>query len=211
MFLRVIEVFALFSIVCESFHFQYDAVRKYSRGIQSTNRPFFHSRNLATTMSDAPVNTKKKGNSTPKDLSGFSVGQEFEGKVVSVKQFGAFVEVEGGVNVLLPRSLLTKGNFAKLSQLASTKSKETVRVELLSVSQQNQTVSGKYVSGSKELQDLSKLEEKDYAGKAFNATVCGVHDFGIFAELDDFGVEGLIPSSRLPETLPGNSVAASFP
>jgi len=211
MFLRVIEAFTVFALICESFHFQQNAVSRSSRRTQSTVSQSFYTRTLATTMSDAPANTKNKGKPAPKDLSGLSVGQEFEGKVVSVKQFGAFVEVEAGINVLLPRSLLTKGKFAKLSQLANTKSKETVRVAVLSVSQQNQTVSGKIVSSATELQDLSKLEEKDYAGKNFNATVCGVHDFGIFAELDDFGVEGLIPSSRLPETLPGNSVAASFP
>ena len=31
------------------------------------------------------------------------------------------------------------------------------------------------------------------------ATVVGVHDFGVFAELDEYAAEGLIPVSRLPE------------
>jgi len=70
--------------------------------------------NKALMMADAEAKVevkkdKKGGKPAPKDLSGFSVGQTLEGKVVSVKAFGAFVEVPGGANVLLPRSVISRG------------------------------------------------------------------------------------------------------
>ena len=61
---------------------------------------------------------KKSSKSSPVDLSAFSVGQVLEGKLVSVKAFGAFVEAPGGANVLLPRSVISKGghnNFQIIS------------------------------------------------------------------------------------------------
>lgn len=61
---------------------------------------------------DVKVESKKEkrgGKPAPKDLSAFSPGQTLEGKVISVKPFGAFVEVTGGANVLLPRSVISRG------------------------------------------------------------------------------------------------------
>ena len=69
-------------------------------------------RALMMADTDAKVESKKEkrgGKPAQKDLSGFSAGQTLEGKVISVKPFGAFVEVTGGANVLLPRSVISRG------------------------------------------------------------------------------------------------------
>lgn len=146
------------------------------------------------------------------DFAQYAVGQEYSGSLIGAKAFGVFVDIATGTNVLLPRSQMTKGNYEKLKRLADSKSKEQVRLEIIGVSAENSTLSGKYLSGNyKTRPDLSALEGTDISTKFFNATVVGAHDFGLFAELDDYGVEGLVPASKLPERLPAGSIQSSYP
>lgn len=93
--------------------------------------------------------------------------------------------------MLLPRSQLTKGNFEKLKRLSDSKSKEQIKIEIMGISLENSTLSGKYISGNYKTKpsDLSVLHGTDISNKFFNATVVGCHDFGLFAELDEYGVE----------------------
>jgi predicted RNA-binding protein with RPS1 domain len=118
-----------------------------------------------------------------------------------------------GSDVLVPRSVLSKGNYEKLKKLADSKSKEKVKVELMAISAENKTLSGKYVSANykKDRSDLSALDGKELASQFFNATVISAHDFGIFAELDEYGVEGLVPASKLPDRASGESIQTAFP
>lgn len=127
------------------------------------------------------------------DFSKYALGQEYEGKLVSAKQFGIFVDISTGTNVLLPRSQLSRGNFEKLKALVEAKSAELVKLELIGISAENQTLSGKYMPliANKVRPDLSTLEGKDFSGKFFQATVISAHDFGLFAEVEEFGVEGM--------------------
>ena len=146
------------------------------------------------------------------DFSTYAVGQEYSGSLIGAKAFGVFVDIATGTNVLLPRSQMTKGNYEKLKRLADSKSKEQVKLEIIGVSAENATLSGKYLSGNyKNRPDLSALEGTDISTKFFNATVVGAHDFGLFAELDEYGVEGLVPASKLPERMPAGSIQASYP
>jgi len=39
--------------------------------------------------------------------------------------------------------------------------------------------------------------------------VVGTHDFGVFAELDEYGVEGLVPASKLPDKMPAGTIQVS--
>lgn len=146
------------------------------------------------------------------DFASYAIGQEYSGSLIGAKAFGVFVDIATGTNVLLPRSQMTKGNYEKLKRLADSKSKEQVRLEIIGVSVENSTLSGKYLSGNyKTRPDLSALEGTDISTKFFNATVVGAHDFGLFAELDDYGVEGLVPASKLPEKMPSGSIQSSYP
>ena len=128
------------------------------------------------------------------DFSKQTIGKEYEGKLVSAKQFGIFVDISTGTNVLLPRSQLSRGNFEKLKALVESKSNDLVKLELVGVSAENQTLSGKYIplNANKPRPDLSTLEGKDFSGKFFQATVISAHDFGLFAEIDELGVEGIL-------------------
>ena len=170
---------------------------------------------MMSDISDTPIAAAAPSSSSGKvavvDFSQYAVGQEYSGSLVGAKAFGVFVDITG-INVLLPRSQMTKGNYEKLKRLSDSKSKEQVRLELISVSAENSTLSGKYLSGNyKNRPDLSALEGTDISSKFFNATVVGAHDFGLFAELDDYGVEGLVPASKLPERMPSGSIQTSYP
>jgi ribosomal protein S1 len=88
-----------------------------------------------------------------------SIGQEHEGSLISAKNFGVFVGIENGVNVLLPRSLLSKGSYDKLKKMAEAKSEEKIKLELVGVSAENKTLSGKYLPpGLKSRADISVLQ-----------------------------------------------------
>ena len=81
---------------------------------------------------------------TAEQFGKYVVGQKYYGRVVSSKQFGCFVDI-GETSVLLPRSVLTRGNFEKLTNMATTKSAQQVEVELIGVSALNQTLSARNV------------------------------------------------------------------
>jgi len=135
---------------------------------------------------------------TAEQFGKYVVGQKYYGRVVSSKQFGCFVDI-GETSILLPRSVLTRGNFEKLTNMATTKSAQQVEVELIGVSALNQTLSARYVpANAAELKDISTLAGTDFKGTQYPGTVVSVHDFGVFVELDQFGVEGLVPQSMLP-------------
>jgi hypothetical protein len=177
----------------------------------------------------APEAPKKEG------FAQFEVGQAYTGSVVGAKTFGVFVDIKKGTNVLLPRSQMTRGGFERLKRMADSKSKAPVKLELIAVSAENSTLSGKYVSGFA-MKDVSQLKKSD-SGESYDATVVGTHDFGLFAELDEYGVEGLVPASKvrcffpfrslsvrllkclfffldpsqLPDKLPAGTVQASYP
>ena len=178
----------------------------------------FKSRGWMSMMSDAPEtstvavpsSSSSKAGVAVVDFSQYAVGQEYSGSLVGAKAFGVFVDITG-INVLLPRSQMTKGNYEKLKRLADSKSKEQIRLELIGVSAENSTLSGKYLSANTNKGDLSALEGTDISTKFFQATVVGAHDFGLFAELDDYGVEGLVPASKLPERMPSGSIQSSYP
>jgi len=171
-------------------------------------------RKLATSMSDTEPVVEESSSVSPAsksikaDFSSFAVGQEYEGKLMSAKTFGVFVDISAGYNVLIPRSVLSRSSFEKLKQMATDKSTELIKVELLGVSAENQTLSGKYISPKGGNGDLSKLS--DVKSKSLNATVISAHDFGLFAEIDGYGVEGLIPASKLPEQMAPQAIKKAY-
>ena len=86
-------------------------------------------------------------------------GQEHEGSLISAKNFGVFVGIANGVNVLLPRSLLSKGSYDKLKKLVEAKSSDKIRLEIVGVSAENKTISGKYLPpGYQSRADISSLQ-----------------------------------------------------
>jgi ribosomal protein S1 len=158
------------------------------------------------------MTTEKVEVATPEnDYSKYFVGQELEGTAVSAKAFGIFVNIATNTNVLLPKSVLSKSTYDKLKSSVEKKANETVRIELIGVSAENKTLSGKYIPlNFKNRPDISLLEGKDLSSRFFNATVVSSHDFGIFVEIHEFGVEGLVPASKLPSVLPKSTIQTSY-
>ena len=142
------------------------------------------------------------------DFDAFAVGQQFDGNIVSAKKFGVFVDISKGHNALIPRSQLSRGAFEKLKTMAADKSQEKVKIELTNVNAENQTLSANYIIPGRS--DISSLNGKDLSALSHEATIVSTHDFGVFAELNEFGVEGLIPASKLPTPLPKGSIQESY-
>jgi polyribonucleotide nucleotidyltransferase len=118
------------------------------------------------------------------DIAKYSVGQTLNGDLVSSKDFGIFVQIDSSkTRVLLPRSLLSRGEYAKLTSMVKSKAK--ISFEIASVDIEKKTLSGKYNSGV-EKKDISTITDDDIKKTEYKATVVGTHDFGIFVELDGY-------------------------
>lgn len=133
------------------------------------------------------------------DLSIFSIGQQYEGKPISIKKFGAFIDIGKGINVLIPRSFFSQAQYNKIEAIINNKSLETIKLELIGINQEEKLLSGKYIAKSNNIKtDLEALKATDYTSKSYDAIILSLHDFGAFAEIEELGIEGLIPASRLP-------------
>jgi len=118
-------------------------------------------------------------------------GAVVTGRVASVRDFGAFVELGGGVQGLLHVSEMGWSRVSDPSQVL--KPGEEVTVKVLRVDADKQKIS----LGLKQLLDdpWSKAGETYQAGQLRNGRVTRVAEFGIFVELEP-GVQGLVPMSE---------------
>lgn len=125
-------------------------------------------------------------------LASVKVGSRVTGKVVSIADFGAVVDL-GGVRGLVHRSELSWGRFSQPSDVVSVG--DDVTVEVLDVNRGRKRVS----------LSLKRTAPDPYAGvevgEIVPATVTRVVDYGAFARLES-GAEGLIHMSELSD-VPG--------
>lgn len=155
---------------------------------------------------DAPKKASKE-----KDYSIYSAGQQLDGTLLSAKQFGIFVKVAQGIDALIPRSTLSRSSYDKLKGLVDAKSKDTVKIEIINVNAENQTISAKYLTAvGEDTLDLASMDPKVLKTKNFNATVLSAHDFGVFAKIDGTDIDGLVPASLLPDRS-GGSIQSLYP
>jgi small subunit ribosomal protein S1 len=125
----------------------------------------------------------------------YPIGSRIHGKVRNITDFGAFVEIEKGIDGLIhvsdmswtkrfvnPREILKEGN--------------EVEVVVLSIDTENQRVS----LGLKQVEPdpWLKVPEKYKVGATVSGEVVNLTDFGAFVRLEE-GVEGLIHISELDE------------
>jgi len=213
----LICLFAIISLLSVASSFFFGGSRVQSTSSSWVKAPILNNNNLIRHktwcgMVDSAEDTPAASGNTPVDFSKFAVGQELEGTLLSSKKFGVFVDVGKGVNVLLPRSQMSRTSFEKLQRQVESKSKDKVKLELIGVSEANRTLSGKYIpSNFKVRPDLSTIQDKISSTKLYNATVISAHDFGVFAEIEEFNVEGLIPASKMPEKMPKGTIQSSYP
>src|SRR4051812_3041 len=118
-------------------------------------------------------------------------GAVITGRVASVREFGAFVDLGGGVQGLLHVSEMSWARVADPSQLV--KPGDEITVKVLRVDAESKKVS----LGLKQLaaDPWSKAGETYKAGQLITGRVVRVAEFGPFIELEP-GIDGLVPLSE---------------
>lgn len=118
----------------------------------------------------------------------FPVGMKLKGKVVSLADYGAFVDLSDGVEGLIHVNEMSWTKKIKHpSQLVNIDSE--VEVQVLSIDSENRRIS----LGMKQLEANPWLELKEtYApGTIIEGEVKSITDFGIFVGIED-GIDGLV-------------------
>jgi small subunit ribosomal protein S1 len=126
-------------------------------------------------------------------LSNYVIGQKIPGKVTNLTQFGAFIEIEPGLEGLIhvselswtkrirhPKELLSEG--------------DDVETMILKIDTDQQRIS----LGLRQMlpDPWSSLPDQFPAGSEVTGPVTGITDFGVFMEITE-GIEGLIHISEL--------------
>jgi small subunit ribosomal protein S1 len=132
-------------------------------------------------------------------------GAVLNGRVASVRDFGAFIDLGGGIQGLLHVSEMAWARVTDPSQVA--KPGDAITVVVLRVDEDKQKIS----LGLKQLMadPWSKVLETYQAGQLRTGRVTRVADFGAFVELEP-GIEGLIPLSESGVARDGD-VRKAFP
>ncbi|OPY66229.1 MAG: 30S ribosomal protein S1 [Syntrophorhabdaceae bacterium PtaU1.Bin034] len=158
---------------------------------------------------------KHKVSVSIKDLKGdpwaridekYPVGSKVKGKVVGVVEYGAFVELEPGLEGLLhvsemswdkkmrnPAKLVAKGDMLELQVLDIDKEKKRISL------------------GLKQLRPdpWKELAEKYPSGSVVKGKVKNFTDFGLFVGMED-GIDGLVHISEISWSRRKNMVAESY-
>jgi small subunit ribosomal protein S1 len=123
----------------------------------------------------------------------FPTGQRMSGKIASVTDYGAFIELEPGVEGLVHVSEMTWSKRMKHpSKLVNVG--DAVDVEVLGVDPKNRRIS----LGMKQTQPnpWETLPERFHIGDRVRGRVRNLTDFGAFVEVED-GVDGLVHVSDI--------------
>lgn len=121
------------------------------------------------------------------------VGDKVSGKVVVVADYGAFVEIQPGVEGLIHVSEISWSNHLQPAQ-AFFKVGDTVDAEILTLDREERKMS----LGVKQLSNdpWEGVETKFPVESKHSGKVTNISDFGVFVELED-GVDGLVHISDL--------------
>ena len=121
------------------------------------------------------------------------VGDKVKGKVILLADYGAFIEIEPGVEGLVHVSEMSWSPRLHSAQ-EFLKQGDEIEAQVLSIDREARKIS----LGLKQLtpNPWENIREKYPVGSRHTATVRNVTNFGVFAELED-GVEGLVHISDL--------------
>jgi small subunit ribosomal protein S1 len=123
----------------------------------------------------------------------YPIGKRLTGKVASVTDYGAFIELEPGVEGLVHVSEMSWSKRVKHpSKLVNVG--DTVEVEVLSIDPKARRIS----LGMKQVQanPWETLRERYEAGARVHGRVRNLTDFGAFIEIED-GIDGLVHVSDI--------------
>ncbi len=126
----------------------------------------------------------------------YPIGAQVRGRVLSVTDYGAFVELEQGIEGLVHVSEMTWSKRMKHPS-KMVKPGDEVDTIILSVNPNDRRIS----LGMKQLQDnpWEQLENKYPIGAIVEGRVRNLTDFGAFIEIED-GIDGLVHVSNLSWT-----------
>jgi len=136
----------------------------------------------------------------------FPVGTKLEGKVISLAEYGAFIELADGVEGLIHVSEMSWTKRVKHpSQVVNVG--DTVQVQVLEIDAENRRIS----LGMKQLMANPWVELKDsYApGTIIEGEVKSVTDFGVFIGIEE-GIDGLVHISDFSWTRRVNHPSEMF-
>ena len=121
------------------------------------------------------------------------VGDKVKGKVILIADYGAFIEIEPGVEGLVHVSEMSWSPRLHSAQ-EFLKVGDEVEAQILSIDREARKIS----LGLKQLMPnpWENIREKYPVGSKHKAVVRNITNFGVFAELED-GVEGLVHISDL--------------
>ena len=121
------------------------------------------------------------------------VGDKVKGKVILIADYGAFIEIEPGVEGLVHVSEMSWSPRLHSAQ-EFLKVGDEVEAQILSIDREARKIS----LGLKQLTEnpWENIRAKYPVGSQHKATVRNITNFGVFAELED-GVEGLVHISDL--------------
>ena len=126
----------------------------------------------------------------------YPIGSKVKGKIVSLTNYGAFVELEAGVEGLIHISEMSWTRHIKnASEIYSIA--EEIDAEVLAIDKDERKIS----LGVKQLQPdpWDDIQEKYIVGTLHKGKIINITQFGVFVELED-GIEGLIHVSDLSWT-----------
>ena len=123
----------------------------------------------------------------------FPIGTRVNGKIASVADYGAFVELESGVEGLVHVSEMSWSKRVKHPSKIVNPG-DSVEVEVLSVDPKARRIS----LGMKQIQDnpWQTLNDRYQVGSRVHGRVRNLTDFGAFIEIED-GVDGLVHVSDI--------------
>ncbi len=126
----------------------------------------------------------------------YPIGAQVRGRILSVTDYGAFVELEQGIEGLVHVSEMTWSKRMKHPS-KMVKPGDEVDTIILSVNPNDRRIS----LGMKQLQDnpWEQLEDKYPTGAIIEGRVRNLTDFGAFIEIED-GIDGLVHVSNLSWT-----------
>jgi small subunit ribosomal protein S1 len=126
----------------------------------------------------------------------YKIGDNVSGKVVSLTEYGAFIEIEKGIEGLIHISEMSwTQHITNPSQMVTMG--QVVEAQILNIDLENRKLS----LGMKQLtpNPWQSLLEKFPVGTKQKGKVCNITNFGVFVELEE-GVDGLVHISDLSWT-----------
>jgi len=126
----------------------------------------------------------------------YKVGDIVEGKIVSLASYGAFMEIEEGVEGLIHISEMSwTENITKPSEVV--KINTTIKAKILSIDKENRRMSLGLKQLEKNPWDI--LEENFPVGYKFKSRIKSITDFGLFIEMQE-RIDGLVHISDISWT-----------